>query len=71
MRTLLEIGIEAIHIMLSQITCLCFVHVLKLSGRLSLKVINLVEEILRQLNIQATSWILLGAFSQVYIENWD
>lgn len=60
-RAALEVRLETMHIVFSQRTCLYFGHVLGLPMRLNLKggrLIDLVEEISRHLNVQTVAYIL-------------
>lgn len=54
--------------------CPYFAHVLRLSGRLKLRmadILNPDDKISKQPKIQAVVWVLLAAFSQIYSENWE
>jgi hypothetical protein len=66
MRTLVGITLEVIHVTLWQITHLHFVHVLRFYRRLSLKVINLVEEFQDSIALRiwhGCCWMILARFT--------
>lgn len=66
-RTPLGIGVEEFtNILENNATVLCPEDF----NKAELKLINLVEGILRQQNIQTMAWLLLAAFTQVYKENY-
>lgn len=61
-------GVWAMCVILLQKICLHVAHILRLYGRLRL-LIKLAEEISGQPSVEAVAWVLLWAFSQLYIEN--
>lgn len=48
--------------------CLCLETLPELKGG---GLINLAGEISRQANVKAIAWMLLGDFSQIYVENQE